>query len=346
MNHLVIGGAGFIGVNLAAQLLADGESVTILDNFSRPGSADNVGWLEQRHPDVRVVSADIRSYSGVLRELVASADAVYHLAAQVAVTTSVADPRFDFEVNALGTLNVLEAARHSGADPVIVYASTNKVYGAMDDVPLSEGNSRYTYADGRLGVGEGQAVDFHSPYGCSKGAGDQYVHDYARVFGLKTVVLRQSCIYGPRQFGVEDQGWLAWFCIAAVTGQPIRLYGTGKQVRDLLDVADLVDLMRLAVEKSELARGQIYNVGGGPTRALSLVEAIAVLEKHLGFAIDYAFAPARPGDQRIYVSDIRKVCDDLAWRPQIELEDGIARLVEWITTNRELFVSAHADSVS
>lgn len=344
MRHVVIGGAGFIGANLAARLLDDGEDVVVLDNFSRLGADANVEWLKERYPGVSVVKADIRRDIKSLERAISRADAVYHLAAQVAVTTSVADPRTDFEINALGSFNVLEAARRTRSEAVFVYASTNKVYGSLEDVPVQEDEIQYVYADGRRGIREEERLDFHSPYGCSKGAGDQYFRDYARIFGLRTIVLRQSCIYGPRQFGVEDQGWLAWFCIAAATGRPITLYGTGKQVRDLLHVGDLIDVMRLVVRKDDIAGGQIYNVGGGPTQAVSLLEALALLADELGHPIDYAFGPARPGDQPIYVSDITKARDQLGWEPQIGLEDGIRQLADWVTSNRELFNPRHARS--
>ena len=343
MQHLIIGGAGFIGVNLAASLLADGEQVVVLDNFARAGTRDNAEWLRGSFPDAPIVEADIRHDVDALAEHVSTADAVYHLAAQVAVTTSVEDPRLDFAVNALGTLNVLEAARLENPRVPLVFASTNKVYGGLEDIPIAERETRYEYADGRAGVTERDPLDFHSPYGCSKGAADQYVRDYARVFDMRTVVLRQSCIYGPRQFGIEDQGWLAWFCIAAALGRPLTLYGSGKQVRDVLHVADLIALFSLAVERIEVARGKIYNVGGGPTRALSLLEAIELLEADLG-EIDYSFAPWRPGDQMVYVSDIAKARDELGWEPRIEPPEGIRELVAWVTANVDLFASRYADS--
>ena len=236
MRHLVIGGAGFIGTNLAHHLLDSGESVTVVDDLSRRGATQNAQWLQERHPRMHFVRADIRTDRTESQQLVKEADVVHHLAAQVAVTASVDDPRTDFEINLLGTLNVLEAVRQAGTDPILLFASTNKVYGQMETVPIEEGETRYTYTDGRAGVSEDQPLDFHSPYACSKGGADQYVHDYSRVFGLRTVVFRQSCIYGPHQFGIEDQGWLAWFTIATTLGRPLTIYGNGKQVRDVLHV--------------------------------------------------------------------------------------------------------------
>ena len=338
MQHLVIGGAGFVGVNLAARLLGDGEHVTVLDNCQRRGATENLAWLEARAADSALdqVAGDIRSDFELLERLVARADVVYHLAAQVAVTTSIDDPRADFDTNALGTFNVLESMRKSGSEAVLVYASTNKVYGGMESLPVVENETRYAYGDGRAGVDEAQALDFHSPYGCSKGAAEQYVRDYSRVYGLRTVVLRQSCIYGPRQFGIEDQGWLAWFCIAAALGKPITIFGTGKQVRDMLHIDDLVDLMNRIAADPGPATGQIYNVGGGERNTLSLLEALDLLGKSLGVAIEYASAPARVGDQPIYVSDISKVSSELGWTPRRGTDDGIRELCGWVQANREL----------
>ena len=264
MRHLITGGAGFIGVNLAESLLNDSDEVTVFDDYSRRGADLNAAWLKKRHPSVKLMKGDVRHDLDVLSSLVEEADVVYHLAGQVAVTTSVIDPRVDFERNLLGTFNVLEAVRQSRKPPVLIYASTNKVYGQMEEIDIDEGARRYAYGGGRVGISEKQQLDFHSPYGCSKGGADQYVTDYARIFGLKTIVFRQSCIYGPRQFGIEDQGWLAWFAIAATLGRPVTVFGTGKQVRDVLHVSDLIELMRHAVERIEVSSGSVYNVGGGP----------------------------------------------------------------------------------
>jgi CDP-paratose 2-epimerase len=339
VRHLVIGGAGFIGVNVADRLLGDGDQVTIMDNRQRRGADENLSWLAERHPDVRLVEGDVRSDSELLERHVSEAEVVYHLAGQVAVTTSIEDPRADFDANALGTLNVLEAMRRASSEAVLIFASTNKVYGAMESVPVAEADTRYVYADGRAGVDEEQLLDFHSPYGCSKGAADQYVRDYGRVFGLRTVVLRQSCIYGPRQFGIEDQGWLAWFCIAAVLGQPITIFGTGKQVRDVLHVDDLIDLMTRIAERPEAATGRIYNVGGGAQHALSLLEALDLLGRELGGTIEYDGAPARVGDQPIYISDISKVSKELEWTPSRGTDEGIRELCDWVRSNRRLLRS-------
>jgi CDP-paratose 2-epimerase len=284
-----------------------------------------------------LVEADVRDF-GALRQATAGADVIYHLASQVAVTSSVLDPRHDFEVNALGTFNVLEAARRSERQPIVLYSSTNKVYGGMEDVVVVEGEADYAYRDYPWGISETHPLDFHSPYGCSKGAGDQYVRDYARIYGLPTVVFRQSCIYGPRQFGVEDQGWVAWFLIAAVTGRPITIYGDGKQVRDVLWVGDLLDLYERAIERIDVAAGQVYNVGGGPENTLSVWQELGpMLARLMGREVEVAWDDWRPGDQRIFVADIRKAEQELAWRPQIGKEEGVGRLYEWVAANRALF---------
>jgi CDP-paratose 2-epimerase len=255
------------------------------------------------------------------------------------VTSSVLDPRKDFLDNALGTFNLLEAARLSGRLPAVLYASTNKVYGGMDDTTVREAATCYAYADLPHGVPETQPLDFHSPYGCSKGAGDQYVRDYARIYELPTVVLRQSCIYGLRQFGIEDQGWVAWFVIAALLGKPITIYGDGKQVRDVLFIEDLLDAYDAAIANIATASGQVYNIGGGPQNTLSIwAEFGPLLENLLGAKIPIARADWRPGDQRVYVSDIRKAERELGWQPKVSVEQGVRRLFSWVQTNKSLFV--------
>jgi CDP-paratose 2-epimerase len=338
LKALITGGAGFIGSNLAHRLVGQGHDVAVYDNLSRQGAGKNIAWLRTEHGERwTLLQADVRD-SETLRRAAADADIIYHMASQVAVTTSVQNPRHDFEVNALGTLNVLEAARLSARKPTVLYASTNKVYGGMEDVAVIEGESSYTYRDYPHGIPETHPLDFHSPYGCSKGAGDQYVRDYARIYDLPTVVFRQSCIYGPRQFGVEDQGWVAWFLIAAVTGQPITIYGDGKQVRDVLWVDDLLDLYQAAVDHIESAAGQVYNVGGGPENTLSVWRELGpMLEALLGRKIPVSRDDWRPGDQRIFLSDIRKARRELGWRPRVGKEEGVHRLYEWVVTNQSLF---------
>ncbi|HEX2978697.1 MAG TPA: NAD-dependent epimerase/dehydratase family protein, partial [Anaerolineaceae bacterium] len=258
-NVMVTGGAGFIGSNYVARLLKRGEHVTVYDNLSRAGAKMNLVWLRQTFGQdaFELVQGDVRD-ADLLARTARQADLIVHLAAQVAVTTSVVDPREDFSINAQGTFNLLEAARASGRNPVVIYASTNKVYGGMEDVRVVEDQNGYIYADYPNGIPETMPLDFHSPYGCSKGTGDQYVRDYHRIYGLPTVVMRQSCIYGPRQFGVEDQGWVAWFLIAAVTGKPISIYGDGKQVRDILFVEDLLNAYDAAIDHIDGCAGQIF----------------------------------------------------------------------------------------
>ncbi len=336
---LITGGAGFIGVNLAHRLIGQGEQVTIFDNLSRPGTDTNLAWLRDVHgtDSFRFVHAALEDYAALL-EATKGAEAIYHLAGQVAVTTSVAEPRPDFMANALGTFNALEAARHAADDPIFIFASTNKVYGGMEGVAIVEESTRYRYADLRYGVPETQPLDFHSPYGCSKGAGDQYVRDYARIFGLRTVVMRQSCVYGYRQFGVEDQGWVAWFVIAAVLGQPITIYGDGKQVRDVLFIEDLLDAYAAAVAHIDRVAGQVYNIGGGPENVMAVwTEFAPLLEQQLGRPIPVSYADWRPGDQHVYVSDIRKATRDLGWSPRVSVEEGVRRLYEWVSANQDLF---------
>ncbi len=339
MRILITGGVGFIGCNLASACIRAGHAVTLFDNLSRRGSAANLTWLRGLYGSdgFVFVQGDVRD-SKAVQAAALGQEAIYHLAAQTAVTTSVADPRLDFEINALGTLNVLEAARRAGSDPILIYSSTNKVYGRMDDVPAVETATRYILPDYPDGVSEAQPLDFHSPYGCSKGAADQYVRDYARIYGIRSVVFRQSCIYGRRQMGVEDQGWVAWFAIAAVTGKPFSIYGNGKQVRDLLYVDDLVRAFQAATANIGVTAGQVYNLGGGPANSLSVwAEFGPLLAESLGLAVTPAqFGEWRPGDQPVFVADVSKAKRDFGWSPTTRVREGIAHLVEWVKENREL----------
>lgn len=336
---LITGGAGFIGANLAARLLAAGHEITIFDNLSRSGAARNLAWLRQEFgsPNLRLVQADVTDYAA-LQTAAAGAQRVYHLAGQVAVTTSVADPRQDFLDNALGTFNALEAARTAGDDPVFIYASTNKVYGGMEALKIVEKDGRYAYADYPRGIPESAPLDFHSPYGCSKGAGDQYARDYHRIYGLRTVVFRQSCIYGYRQFGIEDQGWVAWFMIAALKNRPITIYGDGKQVRDVLFIDDLLDAYDAAVNQIAAAAGQIYNVGGGPANTMAIWSEFGpILEQLLGRPIPVRYEEWRPGDQKVYISAIDKIGRELGWAPKVSVREGLSRLYTWMSHNHHLF---------
>ncbi len=335
MRTIITGGAGFIGCNAAARYIRQGDEVIVLDNLSRPGADLNLSWLNGIGA-FEFIEGDIRDY-GLLKDIFSreeKIDSVLHLAAQVAVTTSVTDPRNDFEVNALGTFNVLESIRESGTSPAFLFSSTNKVYGNLDDMPVRQEKSRYSFGGDKQAVREDQSLDFHSPYGCSKGSADQYVRDYSRIYGLKTVVMRQSCIYGPRQFGIEDQGWVAWFVIAALTGKKITVYGDGKQVRDILYMDDLLDSFDAAIRNIDRCAGKVFNIGGGPENTISLLEFLDLLEEFFGRTIDYTFADWRPGDQKIYVSDIARASRELAWEPKVSNREGIRRLYDWVSENK------------
>jgi len=339
MRFLITGGAGFIGSNAARRFRELGHEAVVFDNLSRPAARYNLRWLQSMHPDIRFVEGDVRreeDLSVVGRE---PFDAILHLAAQVAVTTSITDPVADWEANALGTFRVLEAVRRrytseSENAPLVVYSSTNKVYGHLaSGETLRDG--RWDLATATDGVSEAETLSFESPYGCSKGAADQYVVDYHRSYGLPTVSFRQSCIYGPRQFGEEDQGWVAWFALAATFGLPITIYGDGLQVRDLLWVDDLVDAYLAAVERRDAVAGKAYNIGGGPAFRLSLKQLIGMLGQRLGREIAIDRGPARLGDQKVFYCDIRRAQKELGWSPKVDPETGVDRLLAWIGENRE-----------
>jgi CDP-paratose 2-epimerase len=334
---LITGGAGFIGTNVAARLLESGRRVRIFDNLSRAGVAANLQWLCDTYGDrVERVIADVRDAAAV-REAVVGVGEVYHFAAQVAVTSSLDDPLFDFAVNAGGTLNLLEALRALATPPPVIFTSTNKVYGDLEDVELVPDGDRYVPADTdtrMTGISEWRPVDFHSPYGCSKGAADQYVLDYARTFGIPAVVFRMSCIYGPHQCGTEDQGWVAHFVIRAIDGQPITIYGDGLQVRDLLYVEDLVDAFMRAQAGMQTIAGEAFNIGGGPDRSTSLVELIAVLNDLHDQPVALEFDAWREADQRYYVSDTRKFAEATGWAPKVSVAEGVRALHRWLTETR------------
>lgn len=331
MKVLISGVTGFIGQHAAARFLRRGDKVVGFDNLSRLGSSENLAWLRGLEGSFEFAHVDVRDGMGVgnLVQQHQDADAVLHLAAQVAVTTSVHDPHLDFHVNALGTFNLLEACRRHCPTACFLYASTNKVYGETNNVVIEERATRYAYANGFAGVTEDTPLDFHSPYACSKGSADQYVRDYARIYGMPTVVLRQSCIYGTRQLGVEDQGWVAWFTIATRLGKPITIYGDGKQVRDLLWVEDLIDLYELVVQRAPDVAGSVFNVGGGPENTLSVVELVDALRSVSGRAVDPRFDEWRPGDQRIFVASIDEVGEALGWNPRTSPRAGIESLYDW-----------------
>ena len=335
---LITGGVGFIGVNAAERFLKDGWSVDIFDNFSRRGVELNEQYLKAlpASKNLAIHRGDVRTDHDLLEKLCDTADVVLHLAAQVAVTTSVTDPRTDFDINALGTFNVLEAVRASTKKPIMIYASTNKVYGSLEHLSVIEQENKYALGGGLRAVDENQPLDFHSPYGCSKGAADQYVRDYSRLYGLKTVVFRQSCIYGHRQLGIEDQGWVAWFMIAAMFKRPVTLYGNGKQVRDLLFVDDLVEAYVQAVAHIDKCSGQVYNLGGGPENALSLMEFFSILEEDFGQKLSPAHSPERPGDQPLFIADNGKFEADSGWQAKTNVCDGLQKLHQWLTDNKAM----------
>jgi CDP-paratose 2-epimerase len=334
---LITGGAGFIGCNAARFFRARNWSVTVLDNLSRQGTENNLGWLRDG-TTFDFERADIRDRAAVDRILAEGRfAAVLHLAAQVAVTTSVVDPGTDFAVNAVGTFNVLDAIRRHCPEAVFVNASTNKVYGKIVNAEYELRGSRYTYLNRPFGIGESEPLDFLSPYGCSKGAADQYALDFARIYQIPATSFRQSCIYGPRQFGVEDQGWVAWFAIASMLGRDITIFGDGRQVRDVLHVDDLLRAYEAAIRSPEKVAAQAFNVGGGPGQVLSLLDLVEMLERRFGHRIPLGWDEWRPGDQRIYVSDIRKLDEILGWKPETDVKCGISQLMDWVAQNRAAF---------
>jgi CDP-paratose 2-epimerase len=334
---LITGGAGFVATNVAHRLLTAGRPVILFDNLSRAGVEQNVAWLRATHgPLVRLQVGDVRNREAVAR-VVRQAGQIYHFAAQVAVTTSLTDPFLDFDVNARGTLNLLEAVRACDDPPSVLFTSTNKVYGNLEDVGLQRRATRYEPRDPatrQSGIGENRCLEFHSPYGCSKGVAEQYVLDYARTFGLRTVVFRMSCIYGPHQFGTEDQGWVAHFLIAAASGQPLTIYGDGLQVRDILFVEDLVDALLLAQGSVDRLAGEAFNIGGGPANTTSLVELLDLVGELMGDRPLAEVDAWRPADQRYYVSDTRKFQQATGWQPRTGVREGVCRLHEWLVETR------------
>lgn len=333
---LITGGAGFVATNVADRLLASGRRARLFDNLSRAGVEENLRWIQQRYGDrVEFVLGDVRDEAAV-RRAVRGVDQVFHFAAQVAVTTSLTDPFVDFDVNARGTLNLLEAVRSCDSPPSVLFTSTNKVYGDLDDVTLRRRRSRYEPADEQLlerGISETRPLDFHSPYGCSKGAAEQYVLDYARTFGIPATVFRMSCIYGPHQFGTEDQGWVAHFLIQSLRRRPLTLYGDGLQVRDVLFVEDLVDAMLLAHEHIDDTAGEAFNMGGGPRNTISLLDLMDLITEITGERPGFAIEPWRPADQRYYVSSTAKFERLTGWRPKTGVRHGVERLLAWLVAS-------------
>ena len=336
---LVTGGAGFIGCNIADRLLAEGRRVRVYDALARPGVEANLDWLRARYGDrVEAVTADVRD-TARLQAAAQGVAAVFHMAAQVAVTTSLVDPVADFDVNVRSTVALLEALRAQGAETPLIFASTNKVYGDLADVEFVREGERYVPADAQMdahGVSEARPLDFHTPYGCSKGAADQYVLDYARSFGVPTVVMRMSCVYGPRQMGTEDQGWVAHFLIRALEGQPITLYGDGRQVRDILQVGDVVDAYMAAWRSIDAVSGRAFNLGGGPDNAVSLRELLDYIGELVGRPVQVDYADWRQGDQRYFVADMRAATEALGLKPRTGWREGVAGLADWLAEHRGL----------
>lgn len=336
MKVLITGGAGFIGSNAARSFSQRHWQLSILDNLSRPSARRNLEWLRET-TSFDFVQSDIRD-ANIIGALIGRGnfDVILHLAGQVAVTTSVQDPRTDLEVNVLGTFNIVEAIRRYSPETILLNASTNKVYGKLAGHSIREGTKRYYFSDSEAGVNEEQRLEFYSPYGCSKGAAEQYVLDYSRIYGIKAVNFRQSCIYGERQFGLEDQGWAAWFMIAHLLRKPITVFGNGKQVRDMLHVDDLIDVYGAAIANISKVSGKTLNIGGGTANTLSLLEYFELLETLSGRRVSYALSGARPGDQQVYISDISRAKRELAWSPSIQIRDGLGRLYNWVVQCRDV----------
>lgn len=336
MRLLITGGCGFLGSNLASDALARGDELVVFDNLYRNGSRDNLAWL-QAQGKFGFEHGDIRNQNDITRVIQSfQPDAIFHLAGQVAMTTSIANPRMDFEVNVVGTHNLLEAVRQHAPRAIVVYSSTNKVYGDLEQYTYQETATRYQCVERPGGFDEQTQLDFHSPYGCSKGAADQYMLDYARIFGLRTVVFRHSSMYGGRQFATYDQGWVGWFCQKAMETSrrqlkgPFTISGTGKQVRDVLHADDMKRLYAAAVDHIDRARGQAFNIGGGIENSLSLLELFSLLEDQLDIKLEFTRLPVRESDQRVFVADIAKAKRLLAWEPQVSAQEGVARMVEWV----------------
>lgn len=338
MKLLITGGCGFLGSNLAADALSRGDELMIFDSLYRSGSRENLGWM-QSQGQFRFEHGDIRNQNDITKVIQTfKPDVIFHLAGQVAMTTSIDNPRMDFEVNVIGTHNVLEAVRLHVPEATVIYSSTNKVYGDLEQYSYCETDSRFECIDKPDGFDELTPLEFHSPYGCSKGAADQYMLDYARIFGIKTVVFRHSSMYGGRQFATYDQGWVGWFCQKAIEAKkgltiPFTISGTGKQVRDVLHADDMKSLYFSAVKNIEIAKGQAFNVGGGSANSLSLLELFSLLEKITESNLNYIKLPVRESDQRVFVADIGKANALLGWQPKVDTLQGIKKMIDWVGSN-------------
>lgn len=341
MRILITGGCGFLGSNLAADALSRGDELMVFDNLYRNGSRENLAWLQTQGRFV-FEHGDIRNQNDITRVVQSfKPEAIFHLAGQVAMTTSIANPRMDFEINVMGTHNLLEAVRLHAPDAIVVYSSTNKVYGDLEQYTYSETETRFVCNEHPDGFDEKTQLDFHSPYGCSKGAADQYMLDYARIFGIRTVVFRHSSMYGGRQFATYDQGWVGWFCQKAVEtrkGQltePFTISGTGKQVRDVLHADDMKRLYMAAIANIDRARGKAFNIGGGIANSLSLLELFGMLEKLKGIKLDFVRIPVRESDQRVFVADIGRAAELLGWQPKVSAREGVAKMLEWVSDRND-----------
>ena len=335
---LITGGAGFIGTNAVHYFAKKGWNVCLLDNLSRKGSEENLRWLESQKDysfifkkiDIR----DKRDIDKLFKEN--NFDALIHLAGQVAVTTSIDNPRDDLDINILGTFNLLESIRKYSPNTTMINASTNKVYGELENYDVVEEDLSYKYKSHPNGISESAVLDFHSPYGCSKGSADQYVLDYARIYDIKATTFRQSCIYGPRQHGSQDQGWISWFIISSLSKRPINIYGNGKQVRDVLYIDDLILAYDLAISQSSNITGEAFNIGGGASNSISLIQCINMIAEILDTKVEYNFSDPRPGDQKIFVSDINKISKALNWEPTYSVKKGVGNLIKWTKTELDL----------
>ncbi len=335
MKYLITGGCGFLGSNIASKILQNGDELVIYDNLSRIGGEQNLEWLKScgKFKFYKENTKDFEKISNVIKQ--EKPDVIYHLAGQVAMTTSIANPRLDFETNVLGSFNVLESIRLFSPETVVVYSSTNKVYGDFEYLDYEETNSRYICKQYPEGFDEKVTLDFHSPYGCSKGSADQYMLDWARIFGLKTIVFRHSSMYGARQFGTYDQGWISWFCQKAIETKynkntTFTISGNGKQVRDVLHAEDMIDLYLSAPKHIEKAKGQVFNIGGGIENSLSLLELFHLLEKELNIKMNYTQLPPRASDQKVFVADIHKAKEIFNWVPKVSKEEGIKKMLNWV----------------
>lgn len=336
MKYLITGGCGFLGSNLAAEVLRRGEELILFDNLSRPGTSSNLEWLCSQG-EICFIRGDIRDPNNIARIVKEHKPHIlFHLAGQVAMTTSIQNPRLDFEINSMGTLNVLEAVRLYASEAIVIYSSTNKVYGDLEWVRIEENETRYVAPDYPGGFDEALPLNFHSPYGCSKGVADQYTLDYARMFRLKGVVFRHSSIYGGRQFSTHDQGWIGWFCQKAIdtrkglSQEPFTISGNGKQVRDILHAEDVKNLYFQVVDHIEDVQGLAFNIGGGMGNSLSLLELFEILEKELDIRLSYTMLPWRASDQKVFVADINKARDLLFWEPEIDKVQGIRMMLDWL----------------